>query len=287
MRRQDQEHCASITCMIRHYVARRAQVTEGHPHNAASRVMRPGSPRQSSSCGSRPATLSATRSPCSSPGFGTATSGWAPLRSLPPAWWRCRRAGPVGGPPGRFGAGCIHKGAVGWLRCGDRGMTLDLYSADSPSAVVEAAMATKITVALEDDLDGGPASGTVRFGLGAAQYEIDLNKKNARTFRKKLTPYVEHARKGGPGQRRGPARTASSRQRSGDIRAWAKATGLAVSDRGRIPASVVDQYEATTTRPLRTPGCHRHEPIRSDGRWLRPASQRRAGRPFRLPPMAA
>jgi hypothetical protein len=25
---------ASITSMIRHYVARRAQVTEGHPHNA-------------------------------------------------------------------------------------------------------------------------------------------------------------------------------------------------------------------------------------------------------------
>jgi hypothetical protein len=124
---------------------------------------------------------------------------------------------------------------------------------------VEAAMATKITVALEDDLDGGPASETVRFGLGGAQYEIDLNKKNARAFRKKLAPFVEHARKAGPGQRRGPARTASSRQRSVDIRAWAKATGLPVSDRGRIPASVVDQYEATTRRPLRTPGHYRHD----------------------------
>jgi Lsr2 len=120
-------------------------------------------------------------------------------------------------------------------------------------------MATKITVALEDDLDGGPASETVRFGLGGAQYEIDLNKKNARAFRKKLAPFVEHARKAGPGQRRGPARTASSRQRSVDIRAWAKAAGLPVSDRGRIPASVVDQYEATTRRPLRTPGHHRHD----------------------------
>ena len=142
-------------------------------------------------------------------------------------------------------------------------------------------MATKITVALEDDLDGGPASETVRFGLGGAQYEIDLNKKNARAFRKKLTPFVEHARKAGPGQR--PARTASSRQRSVDIRAWAKAKGLAVSDRGRIPASVVDQYEATTRTPLRTPGHHRHEPSRSDGRWPRPAGQRRVARPFRLP----
>jgi hypothetical protein len=38
VRRQDQERCASITSMIRHYVARRAQVTEGHPHNADERV---------------------------------------------------------------------------------------------------------------------------------------------------------------------------------------------------------------------------------------------------------
>ena len=38
VRRQDQEHCASITRMIRHYVARRAQVSEAHPHNAADRA---------------------------------------------------------------------------------------------------------------------------------------------------------------------------------------------------------------------------------------------------------
>jgi len=144
-------------------------------------------------------------------------------------------------------------------------------------------MATKTTVALEDDLDGSPANETVRFGLGNAQYEIDLNKKNARAFRKKLAPFVEHARKAAPGQRRGPARTTSSRQHSADIRAWAKAKGLAVSDRGRIPASVVNQYEATTRRPLRTPGHHRQEPIRSDGLRLRPASQRHAAGPFRLP----
>jgi hypothetical protein len=144
-------------------------------------------------------------------------------------------------------------------------------------------MATKITVALEDDLDGGPASETVRFGLGSVQYEIDLNKKNARAFRKKLTPFVEHARKGGPGQRRGPARTTSSRQRSAGIRAWAKATGLPVSDRGRIPASVADQYEAATRRYLRTPRHRRHEPIRSGGPWPRAAGQQRATGPSRLP----
>jgi hypothetical protein len=107
-------------------------------------------------------------------------------------------------------------------------------------------MATKISVALEDDLDGGPADETVRFGLGNAEYEIDLNKKNARAFRRQIAPFIEHARRAGRGQRRRPVRTASSRQRSGDIRAWAKDNGIPVSDRGRIPASVVAQYEAAT-----------------------------------------
>jgi hypothetical protein len=43
-------------------------------------------------------------------------------------------------------------------------------------------------------------------------------------------------------------RTPSSRERSGDIRAWAKDQGITVSERGRIPASVVEQYQAATTR---------------------------------------
>ena len=109
-------------------------------------------------------------------------------------------------------------------------------------------MATKVTVALEDDLDGGPAAETVRFGLGGTEYEIDLNSKNARAFRRQLAPYLEHARKAGRGQRRRPVRTVASRQRSGDIRAWAKDQGIAVSARGRIPASVIQQYEAATSR---------------------------------------
>jgi hypothetical protein len=76
-------------------------------------------------------------------------------------------------------------------------------------------MATKITVALEDDLDGGPADETVRFEVGGTEYEIDLNKKNARAFRKQLAPFVEHARRAGRGQRR--PRTSPRRQRTGDL----------------------------------------------------------------------
>jgi Lsr2 len=89
----------------------------------------------------------------------------------------------------------------------------------------------------------------VRFRVGT-EYEIDLNNKNARAFRKHLASFVEHARRAGREQRR--LRTSSSPQRSGGIRAWAKAQGIAVSDRGRIPASVVEQYEAATSRTTST-----------------------------------
>jgi hypothetical protein len=107
-------------------------------------------------------------------------------------------------------------------------------------------MAQKITIALDDDLDGGPADETVRFGLGGTEYEIDLSTKNATAFRKQLAPFIEHARRTGRGQRRRPGRTVSSRERSADIRAWAKDQGITVSDRGRIAASVAEQYEAAT-----------------------------------------
>jgi len=70
----------------------------------------------------------------------------------------------------------------------------------------------KVTVALEDDLDGGPADETVRFGFDGTEYEIDLSAKNARAFRKKLTPFLKHARKASRGPARRTARTSAGRQ---------------------------------------------------------------------------
>jgi hypothetical protein len=113
------------------------------------------------------------------------------------------------------------------------------------SQVGEGEMAQKVTVALEDDLDGGRAAETLRFAFGGADYEIDLSKKNAAAFRKQLLPFVEHARKTGRAQSRRRGHTVANRRRSGDIRAWAKGQGIAVSERGRIPASVIAQYQAT------------------------------------------
>jgi nucleoid-associated protein Lsr2 len=111
--------------------------------------------------------------------------------------------------------------------------------------VVEAGMARKITVTLEDDLYGGPAVETVRFAVGA-EYEIDLNRKNAAAFRRKLAPFVEHARWAGRGPRRRAGRSAAGRERGAAIRAWAAEQGIPVSARGRIPADVVARHEAAT-----------------------------------------
>ncbi len=84
-------------------------------------------------------------------------------------------------------------------------------------------MAQKVTVSLEDDLTGGPAKQTVRFAFDGTGYEIDLSTQNAAAFGKVLAPYIEHARKAGRTQPRRLGR--AGRQRSGDIRAWAKEHG--------------------------------------------------------------
>jgi hypothetical protein len=105
-------------------------------------------------------------------------------------------------------------------------------------------MATKTTVTLEDDLDGGPADETLRFAFGGAEYEINLSARSARAFCRQLAPFIDRARRAGRRQRRRPARTAAGRERTSAIRAWAKDQGIRVSTRGRIPAGIVRRYEA-------------------------------------------
>lgn len=107
-------------------------------------------------------------------------------------------------------------------------------------------MAQQVQILLIDDLDGGEATETVAFALDGAAYEIDLSGENSQKLRDSLQPFVEKGRKAGMqrGGRRS-ARTANNRERSADMRAWAKQRGIDVNERGRIPQSVVEQYEAS------------------------------------------
>ena len=107
-------------------------------------------------------------------------------------------------------------------------------------------MAQKVQVILVDDLEGGPAEETVSFSLDGVSYEIDLNDANAGKLRDALSKYVGSARKvGGRGAARGRGRGGrKASAKTGEIRAWAKSKGLEVNERGRIPASIVEQYEA-------------------------------------------
>jgi nucleoid-associated protein Lsr2 len=106
-------------------------------------------------------------------------------------------------------------------------------------------MAQKVQVVLEDDLDGGTADETVLFGLDGTSYEIDLNKKNAAKLRDALAPWVASGRRTG-GSRGGARRRgrASRGSQAGDVRAWARANGYQVSERGRISAEIQAAYSA-------------------------------------------
>jgi hypothetical protein len=106
-------------------------------------------------------------------------------------------------------------------------------------------MAQKISVLIVDDIDGGEAAETIRFGLDGAQYEIDLSAGHAEGLRTLAAPYIASARKVAGAARR-PARTANTtvnRTSPAKIRDWAKEQGIEVNDRGRVPAEIVAQYE--------------------------------------------
>jgi nucleoid-associated protein Lsr2 len=105
----------------------------------------------------------------------------------------------------------------------------------------------KLEVELEDDLTGGPAHETVQFSLDGKMFEIDLNEQHAADFRRRVAPFVEHARPVRPGRSRVINRTTASRERSRDIRAWAEQHGFAVADHGRLPRHVIEQYDSASS----------------------------------------
>jgi hypothetical protein len=113
-------------------------------------------------------------------------------------------------------------------------------------------MAQKHIVQLIDDLDGGPAVETVAFSLDGAQYEIDLTAKNAAKLRDSLATYVASARRASRSGGRAPAASSrragrparTDREQTHAIREWARKNGHKVGDKGRIPGSVLEAYNA-------------------------------------------
>ena len=106
-------------------------------------------------------------------------------------------------------------------------------------------MAQRIQTLLIVDLDGGEAADTVRFGLDGTEYEIDLSDAHSDEFRKALAQYLAHARRtGGTARIAARARRGSAAVDTAKVREWAKEQGIEVKDRGRVPANVVEQYQA-------------------------------------------
>lgn len=106
-------------------------------------------------------------------------------------------------------------------------------------------MSRNVSVIITDDLDGSENAETVSFGFDGVSYQIDLAKKNRAKLERALAPFIEAGRQAPRGSaRRGASRSGSSRADRGQVRAWAKAAGLKVSERGRISTDIMRQYEA-------------------------------------------
>ena len=86
----------------------------------------------------------------------------------------------------------------------------------------------------------------ITFGIDGQEYEIDLCTRHSKRLSEVVGKFAEHARKAtvrGTTPRR--RRTTANRQRSAEIRAWAKSSGIEVSDRGRIPGNVLAGFETS------------------------------------------
>ena len=120
-------------------------------------------------------------------------------------------------------------------------------------------MAKETFTKLIDDLDGGEAHETVKFGLDGHSYEIDLSTKNANKLRNALAGYVESGtRVSGraasvgrqpPAAVRGGA--VAERDQNKAIRAWALRKGLA--GRSARPHQAGRSSSSTTARPAADP----------------------------------
>lgn len=109
-------------------------------------------------------------------------------------------------------------------------------------------MARKEITQYFDDIDGAALApedvNVVEFAVDGATYSMDLSTSNREKFEEALAPYIAVARRVNRTQSRGRApQNTNTPERNRAIREWAQARGFQVSDRGRIPQSIVDRYD--------------------------------------------
>lgn len=130
----------------------------------------------------------------------------------------------------------------------DQSDTPCTFLTSTPARTSMSAMARNVVIDIIDDIDGTKDAEEVRFALNGAEYTIDLSKKNRSALEKALQPFIDAGTKVSSRRprRSNPTTKNASRDGSRDlgaIREWAKAQGISVSDRGRIPAHVLEQYD--------------------------------------------
>lgn len=105
-------------------------------------------------------------------------------------------------------------------------------------------MAKKVFTHILDDIDGSEDAESLTFSYGSKSYEIDLSAANKKKLEDALAPFIEAGRSNGGGRSNSGSSRAKSRSDLAAVRAWAKDNGHDVSERGRVPASVLDAYDA-------------------------------------------
>ena len=107
-------------------------------------------------------------------------------------------------------------------------------------------MVQKTVVIYTDDLTGKESEEVQTYGftLNGVGYEIDLTPESYDQMLEDFGPYMEKGRKTGRVKGAPKARKADDGASAETIRAWARTQGIEVNDRGRVPATVREQYEA-------------------------------------------
>jgi hypothetical protein len=94
-----------------------------------------------------------------------------------------------------------------------------------------------------DDIDGSKNAATYTFALNGEEWSIDLSDKNAKKLSSALEPFITAGKKVG-GRKKARGNSKGTRKDLADVRAWGQANGHSVSERGRVPAALLNAYDA-------------------------------------------